>query len=77
MVGATAIFLWASIASCIMFGILKCIGKLRVSAADEQQGKIQLIAWLYMPTQSLLTFISKYTQGWIHDITFCCETCGI
>jgi ammonia channel protein AmtB len=42
MAGATIIFLWASVASCIMFGILKYTGKLRVSAKDEQQGKTQL-----------------------------------
>jgi ammonia channel protein AmtB len=39
MAGASVIILWASVASCIMFGILKYTGKLRVSAKDEQQGK--------------------------------------
>ncbi|XP_023714905.1 putative ammonium transporter 1 isoform X1 [Cryptotermes secundus] len=38
MAGATIIFSWASVTSCITFGILKCTGKLRVSAKDEQQG---------------------------------------
>jgi ammonia channel protein AmtB len=62
MAGATIIFIWASVASCIMFGILKCTGKLRVSAKDEQQGKILLITWHYKPTHSLLMFISTYTE---------------
>lgn len=39
MAGASVIILWTSVASCIMFGILKCAGKLRVSAKDEQEGK--------------------------------------
>jgi ammonia channel protein AmtB len=39
MAGASIIIVWASVASCIMFGILKCAGKLRVSAKDEQEGK--------------------------------------
>jgi ammonia channel protein AmtB len=39
MAGASVIIIWASVASCIMFGILKCAGKLRVSAKDEEEGK--------------------------------------
>jgi ammonia channel protein AmtB len=62
MAGATIIFSWASVASCIMFGILKCTGKLRVSAKDEQQGKILLITWLYKLTHSVLMFISTYAE---------------
>ncbi|XP_069694964.1 putative ammonium transporter 1 [Periplaneta americana] len=38
MAGASAIIVWSSIMSCITFGILKCAGKLRVSAEDEQNG---------------------------------------
>lgn len=43
MAGASIIILWASVASCIMFGILKYTGKLRVSAKDEEQGKPLLL----------------------------------
>jgi hypothetical protein len=70
MAGATIIFLWASVASCIMFGILKCTGKLRVSAKDEEQGKTLLITWLCKPTHSLLMFISTCTQKWACEVHF-------
>jgi ammonia channel protein AmtB len=40
MVGACAITLWGWAASCIMFGTLKLLGKLRVSEEDEQKGTV-------------------------------------
>jgi len=59
MAGAVIIILWTSVASCIMFGILKCAGKLRVSAKDEQEGKRDTSS--NMDTL-LLTFSATYTQ---------------
>ena len=59
MAGASIIILWASVASCIMFGILKCAGKLRVSAKDEQEGKTDTAS--NMDTL-FLTFIAAYMQ---------------
>ncbi|XP_023714903.1 putative ammonium transporter 1 isoform X4 [Cryptotermes secundus] len=38
MVGACAIISWGWAASCVMFGTLKLLGKLRVSEEDEQKG---------------------------------------
>jgi ammonia channel protein AmtB len=38
MVGACAIMLWGGAASCIMFGTLKLLGKLRVSEEDGEEG---------------------------------------
>ncbi|PSN38278.1 putative ammonium transporter 1 [Blattella germanica] len=38
IVGAAIIILWGSIASCIMFGILKSCGKLRVTEEQELKG---------------------------------------
>jgi ammonia channel protein AmtB len=40
MVGACAIILWGGSASCLLFGSLKLLGKLRVSEEDEQKGKV-------------------------------------
>jgi ammonia channel protein AmtB len=59
MAGAAIIILWTSVASCIMFGILKCAGKLRVSAKDEQEGKKDTAS--NMDTL-FLTFSATYTQ---------------
>ena len=39
MIGAIAIIAWGTVASCILFGILKLCGKLRVSEEDELRGK--------------------------------------
>jgi ammonia channel protein AmtB len=39
MVGACAIIFWGGLASCIMFGALRWLGKLRVSEEDERKGK--------------------------------------
>ncbi|KAJ9592286.1 hypothetical protein L9F63_001182, partial [Diploptera punctata] len=38
MAGACVIILWSAVTSCITFGFLKCIGKLRVSPEEELQG---------------------------------------
>ncbi|XP_069694962.1 putative ammonium transporter 1 isoform X2 [Periplaneta americana] len=38
MIGAAAIIVWGSAGSCIMFGTLKALGKLRVSEEDERRG---------------------------------------
>jgi len=59
MAGASIIILWTSVASCIMFGILKYAGKLRVSAKDEQEGKTDAAS--NMDTL-FLTFSATYTQ---------------
>jgi ammonia channel protein AmtB len=42
MVGAVAIIAWGGCASCVMFGALKCLGKLRVSEEEERKGKVFL-----------------------------------
>jgi ammonia channel protein AmtB len=42
MVGAAAIIAWGGLASCIMFGTLKHLGKLRVSEEEERKGKVFL-----------------------------------
>jgi len=60
MAGAFIIILWTSVASCIMFGILKCAGKLRVSAKDELEGKRDTAS--NMDTL-ILTFSATYTQN--------------
>jgi len=57
--GASIIILWTSVASCIMFGILKYAGKLRVSAKDEQEGKTDTAS--NMDTM-FLTFSATCTQ---------------
>jgi ammonia channel protein AmtB len=40
MAGACAIIIWGGAASCIMFGTLKLLGKLRVSEEDERKGTV-------------------------------------
>jgi hypothetical protein len=40
MAGACAIIVWGVSASCVMFGTLKFLGKLRVSEQEERKGKI-------------------------------------
>jgi ammonia channel protein AmtB len=57
MAGASIIILWTSVASCLMFGILKCAGKLRVSAQDEHEGKTDTVS--NMDTL-FLTFSATY-----------------
>jgi hypothetical protein len=54
MAGASAIIVWTSVASCIMFGILKYAGKLRVSPKDEQEGKTD-------PANNMDTFRSTFS----------------
>lgn len=39
IIGAAAIIVWGGFASCVMFGTLKYLGKLRVSEEDERRGK--------------------------------------
>ncbi|XP_021933574.1 putative ammonium transporter 1 isoform X1 [Zootermopsis nevadensis] len=38
IIGAAAIIVWGGFASCVMFGTLKYLGKLRVSEEDERRG---------------------------------------
>lgn len=38
LIGAVTIIAWGSAASCIMFGALKCLGKLRVTEEEEIKG---------------------------------------
>jgi ammonia channel protein AmtB len=40
MAGACAIIVWGGSVSCVMFGTLKLLGKLRVSEEEERKGKI-------------------------------------
>jgi ammonia channel protein AmtB len=54
MAGASVIIVWTSVASCILFGILKCAGKLRVSPKDEQEGKTD-------PANNMDTFRSQHS----------------
>jgi ammonia channel protein AmtB len=42
MVGAAAIIIWGGFASCVMFGTLKFLGKLRVTEEDEKRGEVFL-----------------------------------
>jgi hypothetical protein len=46
LVGAAAIIVWGGLASCVMFGVLKWMGRLRVSEEEERQGELGVCAAL-------------------------------